>query len=539
MSENQNKANVITALEEYRGKLTNRDRLDPGMPQVILGGFKLAGISPDHLEVIETFLAKEFDLTQAQVRQKIRRARVVEALGYWPADLEGYVEAYCRRHEVRPTLGNWVRIAPREGTRRDKDGDEFSIVSAEKLAQAEDGDFRLKFQDTLEPRMIDERRLVDRLKIFAEDFSLGFSEAGIDRAWSEWVGRCRSQTLFWLGDRLAADLRDEEFVEAAEYAWGRFLAAILPECPAEVPSGGDVADQSTEVVRAVLAHFVWQVRRKLRGLPVDHHMMPVFIGQQGGGKTEMVKRLLSPLAGDRAWVDSDFAKLTDDRNTELLGTVPVHFLDEMSYASKADIEVTKRKITAEDLTYRPLYGNTQRTIRNIAVFVGCSNHELGHSVADTTGNRRFFPIRVRSRLDWNAINAIDWLTIWRSVDADAPSPIVAVLDRVQAIQEANRTRSQVEEWLDAKWSSLTTTEHAEKMSPASRLYPLFHEFAQMAFRNPLEIKDFRNELRRLAGMPNARVHHDLMAGGNHVFRLGHAVRAGGKPKLDVVQGGKL
>ncbi|GLR81402.1 hypothetical protein HUE56_15090 [Azospirillum oryzae] len=534
----ENKNDVVAVLDDFRGRMTARDRKDPGMAQVILGSFTMARLTTDELDAVMKFLVDELGLTRSEVGVKIKRARVVEALGTYPRDLEGYVDAYSRRHDVRPTLGNWVRVSPRAGTKLDMHGSRFDIMTAEKLAQYPEDSEVLAFHATLAPTIIDERRLVDRLKMFAEDFGLGYSEAGIDRAWAEWVANYRTQTLYWLGHKLGVDLRGTEEEAQIQLEWDRFLAAILPEQPAAIADGGDNADQSPEVVRAVLGHFIWQVRRKVCGIPVDHHMMPVFIGPQGGGKSEMVKRLLSPLAEVRAWVDSDFAKLTDDRNTELLGNIPVHFLDEMSYASKSDIEVTKRKISAEDVTYRPLYGNTQRTIRNIATFIGCSNQELGHSVVDTTGNRRFFPIRVKARLDWNAVNSVNWLLLWWSVDIAAQSPIKAVLDRVRGVQEANRTRSQVEEWLDAEWADLMTTDHVTAWTPASKLYPLFRDFAQIAFRNPLELKDFRNEMRRLAGLPNGRVYHAIWTGGNHVFRLGQADMASGKPKLGLVQGCK-
>ncbi|TWA52124.1 virulence-associated protein E [Azospirillum baldaniorum] len=534
----ENKNDVVAVLDDFRGRMTARDRKDPGMAQVILGSFTLSWLTADELDTVAKFLGDELGLTRSEVGVKIKRARVIEALGCYPRDLEGYVDAYCRRYNVRPTLGNWVRVSPRAGTKLDMNGTRFDIMPAEKLAQYPEDSEVLAFHATLAPTIIDERRAVDRLKMFAEDFGLGFSESGIDRAWAEWVTSYRAQTLYWLGHKLGADLRGTDEESQIESEWDRFLAAILPEQSAAIADGGDNADQSPEVVRAVVSHFMWQVRRKICGLPLDHHMMPVFIGPQGGGKSEMVKRLLSPLAEVRAWVDSDFAKLTDDRNTELLGNIPVHFLDEMSYASKSDIEVTKRKISAEDVTYRPLYGNTQRTIRNIAVFVGCSNNELSHSVVDTTGNRRFFPIRVKARLDWNAVNSINWLLLWWSVDIAAQSPIKAIMDRVRGVQEANRTRSQVEEWLDARWSEMMTTDHAVKWSPAAKLYPLFRDFAQAAFRNPFELKDFRNEMRRLAESPNGRVQHAVWEGGNHVFRLVGADKAGGKPKLGLVQGGK-
>nr|WP_175428630.1 hypothetical protein [Azospirillum argentinense] len=36
--------------------------------------------------------------------------------------------------------------------------------------------------------------------------------------------------------------------------------------------------------------------------------------------------------------------------------------------------------------------------------------------SDTTGNRRFFPIRAKARLNWDTVNVVTWLLLWRSID---------------------------------------------------------------------------------------------------------------------------
>ena len=46
---------------------------------------------------------------------------------------------------------------------------------------------------------------------------------------------------------------------------------------------------------AVVKHFVWQVKRKLIGLPVDHHIMPILFGKSGGGKSVAIHKLVEPL----------------------------------------------------------------------------------------------------------------------------------------------------------------------------------------------------------------------------------------------------
>jgi hypothetical protein len=256
-------------------------------------------------------------------------------------------------------------------------------------------------------------------------------------------------------------------------------------------------EQDHVLVKAVLQHFIWQVGRKIRGMTVGGHMMPVIIGRQGGGKTEMVKKFLSPL-GD-AWVDSDFAKLADDRHSEVLGNIPVHFLDE---------------ITTDQITYRPLHGNATRTLRNIASFIGCSNQPLGHSIQDPTGTRRFYAIMARDRLDWQVINTIRWDLLWKSVAAIDASPLDVVRDAVAAEQEAHRVLSPVEEWL----AIVDRQDHPDRdigeWKPAEEVFYVFSSFDQQANPGrPTGLRSFGIEMTRLAALADTRVERKRDSGG--------------------------
>ncbi|NYZ11586.1 hypothetical protein HL658_03420 [Azospirillum sp. RWY-5-1] len=488
MINGNDRTNVPAILEEARLDMTQRDRKDPhSFAETVLRRLPVQDLGPDDIDAVADFLRQEVGLNVALVKRKITRAKVTEALGTYPTNLMEFIRAYAERFGLKPTLRNSVKITKRSSY-TDDDG---RVMPIQEFSEEEE--YMNRFAEIWSPKEIDEHRVLARMKMFREDHGLSFTDAGIDRAWSEWLTRHRSEILFWLCDAVGCGLADVERQEAAEQEWDRFLRAILLDYEKDHILAG-----------AVLSHLIWLVGRKIRTLPVGGHMMPVLIGRQGGGKTEMVKRFLSPL-GD-AWIDSDFAKLADDRHSEVLANIPVHFLDEMSYASRTDIEVTKRKITAESITYRPLHTNVTKTVRNLASFIGCSNQPLGHSIQDTTGTRRFYAITVKDRLDWEVVNDIQWGLLWASVDAYGPSPLDAMRDAIAAEQESHRVMSSVEEWLVAVDRQFHPNKQIGEWQAADEMFRVFTEFdREVNPGRPTNLRNFGIEMSRLAALAGTRV----------------------------------
>lgn len=480
------------ALAELRLNATARDRAAPtNFADAVVAHLPVGSLSPDEVDVVAEFLKDEVGLSINLTKRKIARARVAEILGSYPANLAAFIRAYADRFGLEPTLKNQIRVTKRALVK--EDGTEIRLGDT-------DDEYLDRYNAIWSPKEIDERRVMDRMKIFNEDHRLGLTEAGIERSWGEWITQRRAEIIFWLADKVGSGLDHDEHAEA-DQQWDLFLRAVLADY-----------DRDHVLTKAVMQHFIWQIGRKIRGMSVGNHMMPVIIGQQGGGKTEMVKRFLSPL-GD-AWIDSDFAKLADDRHSEVLGNIPVHFLDEMSYASRADIEVTKRKITTDQITYRPLHGNTTKTLRNIATFIGCSNQPLGHSIQDPTGIRRFYAIAARDRLDWKVINTIRWDLLWKSVACIDASPLDAVRDAVAAEQEAHRVLSPVEEWLAAFDRQDHPYRCIGEWQPAEEIFGIFTEFDQrMNPSRATSLRGFGIEMTRLAALASTRVERRRDGGG--------------------------
>jgi predicted P-loop ATPase len=205
----------------------------------------------------------------------------------------------------------------------------------------------------------------------------------------------------------------------------------------------DTSDTSQGFAIAVIKKFMWQVKRKGMGLPVTNHLMPVLTGRQGGGKSTLVGNMLQPIFDGVK--QTTFADISDNRLIDLWET-PVLFMDEMSGAKKADMNIVKQSITASVLTRRPMRSNTDVQVQQCATFIGCSNEGLGEIIRDSSGIRRFAELDFAPCPDWEAMKEIDWLMLWHSVDEYGDDPSLHVMDALKEQQEDNRNMCSVEMW---------------------------------------------------------------------------------------------
>lgn len=230
-----------------------------------------------------------------------------------------------------------------------------------------------------------------------------------------------------------------------------------------------ITDQNVPETTAVLGHFIWSVKRKLTGLPVTNHIMPVLVGGQGAGKSTAINHLLKPL--DKHLITASFDIFQDDRQKYLFHTYAAIFLDEMARARQADLNSLKHTITQETVSYRKLYTADSTTRPNISTFIGCSNTGVAELIIDRTGMRRFFEINTLPKLDWSAINALDYTQVWNSVNERDASPIELHKDSVAALSEQLRAVDYMDDWLAR--SELTPGGYPER---EYKLYDAYREF---------------------------------------------------------------
>jgi hypothetical protein len=231
---------------------------------------------------------------------------------------------------------------------------------------------------------------------------------------------------------------------------------------------------------AVLRQSIWIAKRNLWGLKVGHHVMPVVHGIQGCGKSEAIKRLLSPIE-HFVW-HTDFEKLSDIREERMLNRSIVAFLDEMAHAERADMALVKRLITADTINSRTFHTQDHMTLKQNCMFIGGTNKPIEMILKDDTGMRRFAVIDCKPTIpfggklvfDWEAINKLDYVELWRSIDENLEAGYLGdVMDDLRKHQEDIRTQSPVEQWADDISLAPKTLDDVETVGIQS----LFADFA--------------------------------------------------------------
>lgn len=188
-------------------------------------------------------------------------------------------------------------------------------------------------------------------------------------------------------------------------------------------------------VVALMAHFIWMIKRRLNDKDVVYHIMPIIFGKQGAGKSVAVERLLSPLSNLTLRIR--VTELTDPRFFFSLNKNFVAFLDEMAGASKADVEVLKNQVTARFNDARKLNTNIVTKLKQNCSLIGCTNRPVGELIYDTTGSRRFYELRSLDKIDWGAINTIDFLALYKGIDENKERGYIEpYLDQIVKDQEA-------------------------------------------------------------------------------------------------------
>lgn len=200
----------------------------------------------------------------------------------------------------------------------------------------------------------------------------------------------------------------------------------------------------------VLLHTIWQIKQKAFDRKVDHHMMTVFEGETGGGKSETVYKFLSPLAP--LFQKESMDCLSDQRRWGIFNRFLVLNMDEMEKADKTDLAGLKRTITSDILSYRILGTHLNQSIRNKTTLIGSTNESIDTLIKDHTSNRRFYSIQTLGKLalpkNHERINRIDYVNLLRAVDMEKPTPLSEKLREIQIRQEEMKFKDSVELWIE-------------------------------------------------------------------------------------------
>ncbi len=409
------------------------------------------------------FKAAEFDAG-------LRRRKAERELGRIPADAQDYVALLAEARGLSVKANVVIDRNERAFTDVDfgngeihrcyhapDEADEILVAYAE---------HHFRTAPTLSEFALNARATADRL-------GLGLRRDALNDAVQVWQKKARHRRLEDIKHTIMWTPRARHERAAAD-------EALLRVCRAY----NDDGRQSPEYFAAAVRKHIWQTKRKLARMPVTDHAMLILLGAQRGGKSTLVKRLLAPV--EELTTPTDFGQITDPRNIELWSSF-VLFLDEMSYATKADIDTIKNVITAPVLARKPLYSNGTDHVLQNATLIGCSNKDdLGDLLRDSSGMRRFLAVHVRAQPDWAAAEDADWAAIWRAVDHAAEDPMLPFAEMARERQEEAREKTNVELWLETLGPrSLDGALGEGTRIPAMRLFEEFRAWEEVAFpRSP-------------------------------------------------------
>lgn len=239
---------------------------------------------------------------------------------------------------------------------------------------------------------------------------------------------------------------------------------------------------------AVVAHWLWQIKRRAYEQPVVFHIMPVLFGLQGGGKTEAIKKLISPVSEYTLSMSLDM--LSDSRNYEGLAYNYVVFFDELQGAYKADLNALKKQITTEHNSFRRMYTTTSMDVPQRCSFIGATNKRLSENFSDSTGMRRFWEIISSDILDWNTINSIDYTALYKGIDENRPRGYMTedVVEMLKQTQQAMVVQDEIEAFIEHY--ALNTGKELQQIS-SKELFNIYTVWeANQNYRNKLNSQQF-------------------------------------------------
>jgi hypothetical protein len=173
---------------------------------------------------------------------------------------------------------------------------------------------------------------------------------------------------------------------------------------------------------AVMAHFIANVKRKMANLPVMWHIMPIFYGPQGLGKTIAIQQLFEAVLGT-SFANSTLSTALNDFSQHFLEHYFVVLFDEMAGMDREDVNALKRIITSNGGAFRKAHASDMSEYENLCSFIGTTNEPTPLLLKDSTGARRFFEIKVEQKTDQMALGlhghvtgTIDYFKLWRGIN---------------------------------------------------------------------------------------------------------------------------
>jgi hypothetical protein len=489
---------ITTNSDEYAAHISNllaALKLDHDMGREIDIDLAVCGLEPGRTEnrKVREFATKTLKIKASDFDTALRRQAAADA-GYRANTPRKLVECVAGKKNITASYNGLLRMNETPYLVNENGGRDYIPPHLWECYE-----FKTMIETNFR-RPIGFDEFARSVRIVNDEYKMPFGHASLNDAAEQWYADVCRDRLWQIAGTI--DYTDRV---ATRKAGQDQLCQLVETC-------FDVTQHGADFAVAMINKFIWQVKRKIKNMPVTDHLMMVILGSQGSGKSTLITKMIAPIEELSAM--SDFRQITDDRNISLWRNYVI-FLDEMGWASKSDMDIVKNVITAKTLTRRVMRTNVTQEVAQNATFVGAANaDEMADLIRDQTGTRRFASLTMLDKPDRDVVNAIDWQSVWQSVNEDAEDPMAAFKGELQAAQEDNRTRSKVEEWL----ASLEPKDRADDRSlngalrqpdrefTSTELHTYFRDFERDRFpaHRGTSLPEFGRKMAALGQKPGSR-----------------------------------
>ena len=161
--------------------------------------------------------------------------------------------------------------------------------------------------------------------------------------------------------------------------------------------------QDSEYTRVVTRKFILAAIARIYNPGCKWDYMPILVGDQGCGKSEILFRLAGGRFNEGRWFQDAVPDFRSKSAYEAVDGKRIVEIGELANFNYSDRETIKLFLSKNEDSYRKAYAKNPSVNPRTCVFVGTTNEN--DFLKDSTGERRFFPIACSSsRIKMSLIN---------------------------------------------------------------------------------------------------------------------------------------